>query len=76
MKNLNISKGNGKSKREMSAAAWDKKVAMQQAIIDGATYRLSLDWCVGSYADNAKAEIAKAEAKIAKLMAVNPYDAS
>lgn len=73
MKHLNIARTAKATSREISAGAWDRKVATARQIIATATYNLSQEWCVGTYADTARRDIAKAEATLAKLMAVNPY---
>ena len=60
---------NKQTTRERSAAAWDRKVAEWRQFLAGAEYRLTQDWCTGSYAENARADIAKAQAELAKLEA-------
>jgi hypothetical protein len=73
MKNLNIKDGK-KSSREVSAAAWDRKMNTALQTISAAEYRLahSTNETIIFYAN---ADIAKARKVIEKLQATNPYEA-
>ena len=71
MKNLNISKSKT-SKREVSAAAWDKKMRVALDTIAAAEYRIanSTNETIIAYAHE---EIAKVRKTVAKLELSNPY---
>ena len=73
MKNLNIKDGK-KASREVSAAAWDKKMRVALATIADAEYRIanSANETIIHYAHE---DIAKARKVIAKLELSNPYAA-
>jgi hypothetical protein len=75
MKALNISKGKGTSKREMSAKTWQSKMNTQQYIIDIANLTLASEDATDFQREYAMKEIVKAMKVVAKLEAINPFEA-